>query len=96
VTRLAARLGRHAILLTARMLEEMPSVVEPICYDHFETLGVSQFVPVGIGTPAYPVDTRPRAVDRRTAASEAHNLRSTVKSNGAGLRPRSAQWRQLP
>jgi hypothetical protein len=32
------------------MLEELPPVTEPVCYDHFETFGVSQYFPVGVGT----------------------------------------------
>jgi transposase-like protein len=51
VTRLAARLGRHAMLLTAKMIDELPSLEEPVCYDHFETFGVCQDFPIGVGTP---------------------------------------------
>jgi transposase-like protein len=51
VTRMAARLGRHALLLTARMLEHLGPLDETVCYDHFETFGVSQDFPIGVGTP---------------------------------------------
>ena len=38
VTRMAARLGRHAILLLARARQEMLGAVdEPLVLDHFET-----------------------------------------------------------
>jgi transposase-like protein len=51
VTRQAAHLGRHAMLLTARMLSSLPPLEEAVCYDHFETFGVAQDFPLGVGTP---------------------------------------------
>jgi hypothetical protein len=51
VSRRAAQLGRHAILLTARMLSSMDPLGERVCYDHFETFGVAQDFPLGVGTP---------------------------------------------
>jgi transposase-like protein len=52
VTRLAARLGRHALLVQAEALAELDSAVdEPFVFDHFETFVFSQDDRLGIGTP---------------------------------------------
>jgi transposase-like protein len=51
VTRLAARLGRHALLLSAYVLGHLESVREPVVFDHFESFAYSQDYPLGIGTP---------------------------------------------
>jgi hypothetical protein len=51
VTRLAARLGRHALLLQAAALAVLEgSVDEPFVWDHFETFVFSQEDQLGIGT----------------------------------------------
>ena len=50
VTRLAARLGRHALLLQALALEHLQEIEEPVVFDHFETFVRSQVERVGIGT----------------------------------------------
>jgi transposase-like protein len=51
VTRMAARLGRHAILLLARARSEMLGTVdEPLVLDHFETFESTQDYPFGVGT----------------------------------------------
>ncbi len=71
VTRMAARLGRHALLLLARGLEHLDGISEPIVYDDFESFFVSQDLPCGFGTPVgqrtwfvYGLD---HAVHRRAA-----------------------------
>ena len=51
VTNLAARLGRHALLLLALSLDHIDSIDEPTVYDDFECFVYSQDHPVGIGTP---------------------------------------------
>lgn len=52
VTHLAARLGRHALLLQAEALAELDATVdEPFVFDHFETFVFSQDDRLGIGTP---------------------------------------------
>ena len=51
VTRLAARLGRHALLLSAHLLDQLSEIGEPVVFDHFETFAYSQDYPLGIGTP---------------------------------------------
>jgi hypothetical protein len=50
VTRLAARLGRHALLLLARALEHLGPIEEPVVYDDFETFFHSQDLRLGLGT----------------------------------------------
>ena len=50
VGRALARLGRHCMLLLARMLAEIGTVREPVVIDHFEAFEVSQDLPFGIGT----------------------------------------------
>lgn len=50
VTRLAARLGRHALLLSAFLLGHLDSIGEPVVFDHFESFAYSQDYPLGIGT----------------------------------------------
>ena len=57
VTRQAARIGRHAILLQTITLQNLDSLEETVVYDHFECFGVSQYFPVGIGT-AYGEQSR--------------------------------------
>ena len=50
VTRRAARLGRHALLINAEARQSIQGIDEPIVFDHFETFEVTQDLPVGIGT----------------------------------------------
>jgi hypothetical protein len=69
VTRLAARLGRHAILLLAYALTELGGRVdEPFVLDHFETFEFTQDYPFGVATPVgahswfvYGLDPAPHA-----------------------------------
>jgi hypothetical protein len=51
VTRLAARLGRHALLLSALVLQHLGPLREAIVFDHFESFAYSQDYPLGIATP---------------------------------------------
>ncbi|MBZ5640178.1 MAG: hypothetical protein LAO51_15640 [Acidobacteriia bacterium] len=51
VTRLAHRLGRHALLLQARALHHLGSLEESIVHDHFETFVGRQDHALAIGTP---------------------------------------------
>jgi hypothetical protein len=51
VTRLAARLGRHALLLSALALQHLGPLREAIVFDHFESFAYSQDYPLGIATP---------------------------------------------
>ena len=69
VTRLAERLGRHAILLQARAVRFLRgTVTEPFVFDHFETFEFTQDFPFGVGTPVgaeswfvYGLDPAPHA-----------------------------------
>jgi len=78
--RLAARLGRHALLLHARALASLRGrLAEPIVLDHFETFEWSQDFPFGIATPVgssswfvYGLDPAPHA---RTGHRTEHQTR---------------------
>jgi hypothetical protein len=50
VTRLSARLGRHAMVLHCRALEHIDEISEPVTADHFETFVTRQFDALGIAT----------------------------------------------
>jgi hypothetical protein len=50
VSGLAARLGRHSMLLLARCLDALGCIPEPIVYDDFESFVCSQDQPFGMGT----------------------------------------------
>jgi len=50
VTRIAARLGRHALLLQAAALGQLEQIDEAVVFDHFETFVFSQDDRLGIGT----------------------------------------------
>lgn len=50
VTRLAARLGRHALLLHARALRHLEPLCEPLVADHFETFVACQLDALGLAT----------------------------------------------
>jgi len=77
VTRMAARLGRHAIVLQARALEHLVGRVrENVVLDHFETFEFTQDYPFGVATPVgaeswfvYGLDAVPHArTGRRSPA----------------------------
>ena len=51
VTALAARLGRHALLLEVCCLQRIDRIDEPLVYDDFESFVFSQDHPFGMGTP---------------------------------------------
>jgi transposase-like protein len=83
VTRLSARLGRHAMLLQALALNEIRDISEALTFDHFETFAYSQDQPVGIGTLighaswfVYNLDPAPHRIGgRRTPAQKAKAAR---------------------
>ena len=85
VTRMSARLGRHAILMLARSLRHLHgSVVEPIVLDHFETFEFTQDFPFGIATPVgrdswfvYGLDPAPHR--RAGTCSPAQRTRLTAR-----------------
>ena len=79
VTRMAERLGRHAILFHARCVESLGSLHESVVHDHFETFIGRQDRALGIGTAVgadswfvYDVDPAPhRGSGRRPDRAEA-------------------------
>ena len=83
VTRLSARIGRHALLLMARALSELRGRLgESITFDHFETFEFAQDFPFGIATPVgadswfiYGADPAPHARTGRRSAEQARSLR---------------------
>ena len=87
VTRLAARLGRHALLLQALALEHLSEIDEPVVFDHFETFVFRQEEALGLATPVgqhtwfiYGVDPAPhRRGGKRTPAQKKKLLRSPVR-----------------
>lgn len=79
VTRLSARLGRHAILLMSRALSHLHGLLtEPVVLDHFESFEFSQDFPFGVATPVgsaswfvYGLDPAPHArTGKRSTAQE--------------------------
>jgi hypothetical protein len=78
VTRLAARLGRHALLLQSRALEHLDAIDEPVGFDHFVTFVFRQEEALGLATPVgqrswftFGVDPAPhRRGGRRTPAQQ--------------------------
>jgi transposase-like protein len=92
VTRLAARLGRHALLLQWRALETLRGrLQEPIVFDHFETFELSQDLPVGIATAVgarswfvYGVDPAPHARSGRRSASQQQRLKRRPRRRRRG------------
>jgi transposase-like protein len=79
VTRLAARLGRHSLLLLAFGLDQLDDIEEPVVYDDFETFFLSQDLPCGLSTPVgqttsfiYGLDCAPH---RRSGRPRPHRKR---------------------
>jgi transposase-like protein len=73
VTRMAERLGRHAILFHARCRKELPALSETLVHDHWEVFVGRQDQALGIGTAVgsqswfvYDLDPAPhRGIGRR-------------------------------
>ena len=89
--RLAARLGRHALLLMARALGDMrQTLTEPVVLDHFETFEFSQDCPFGVATVVgarswfvYGLDPAPHGRTGRLSARQRRRL---------AARPRRARY----
>jgi len=84
VTRLSARLGRHALLLLSRALQSLHDhLQEPVVIDHFETFELSQDLPFGVALPVgartwfiYGLEPAPHArTGKRTAVQERRRRR---------------------
>jgi transposase-like protein len=105
VTRLSARLGRHALLLLARALRHHAGrLTEPVVLDHFETFEFSQDLPFGIATPVgrdswfvYGLDPAPHPrTGPRSAAQKRRHVRRPWRAEHGGYERSSAHTvRQL-
>ena len=104
VTRLSARLGRHALLLMARALEHLRGrLIEPVVLDHFETFEFTQDLPFGIATPVgrdswfvYGLDPAPHArTGRRSAEQESRRALRPARLRRGGYEGSSARTVQL-
>jgi len=81
VTRRAAALGRHALLLHALALEQIRGIHEPVSADHFESFVYSQFDALGIATAVghrswfvYVVDPAPHRRGGRLTPAQRNKL----------------------
>jgi len=98
VTRLSARLGRHALLLIARALRSLQGQLhEPLVVDHFETFELDQSLALGIATPVgasswflYGLDPAPH---RRPL--KRHRPRIPAPSGPPGYRGHQHSFRRL-
>ena len=93
VTRLSARLGRHALLLQTLALEEFAGrLTEGIAADHFETFEFTQDLPFGVLTLVgrdswfvFGLDPAPHArAGKRTADQEARRRARPVRPRRGG------------
>jgi len=94
VTRLSARLGRHALLLLARARHRLAGrLAEPVVLDHFETFELTQDLPFGVATPVgarswfvYTLDPAPHGrTGRRSPAQQRRYARRRPRSRRGGL-----------
>jgi transposase-like protein len=92
VTRLSARLGRHALLLNATALAELGALNEGLVADHFESFVRTQDYPVGVATVVgktswfvYGLDPAPHArTGKRSAVQEAKRKRRPPQPTRGG------------
>lgn len=92
VTRLSARLGRHALLLLARAAGHLEGRLdESITFDHFETFEYAQDFPFGIGTAVgtrswfiYGIDPAPHARGGRRSAEQARRMKRRPRRRAEG------------
>lgn len=93
VTRMSARLGRHALLLLARALHSLRGQLqEPLVFDHFETFELTQDLPFGVALPVgahtwfiYGLEPAPHArTGRRTEMQERRRRRRPPRPGHGG------------
>ena len=91
VTRLSARLGRHALLFQAFTLEHLSALEEPVVFDHFEVFARRQDYPFGVGTPIgyrswflYGIDAAPHAPSGRRSPAQRRLQRMLEKVDYKG------------
>jgi transposase-like protein len=95
ITRLSARLGRHALLLQALALRHLAGrLAEPVAADHFETFEFSQDFPFGVLTLVgreswfvFGLDPAPHARTGKVTPVQAARLRTRPR------RPRRGGYR---
>lgn len=97
MTRLSARIGRHALLLQALALLQLRDLDEPVNLDHFETFVFSQEDRLGIATPvgqrswfSYGLDPAPHRRGGKRAANK-RALRRPLPPKEPGSVVRSAR-----
>ena len=91
VTRLSARLGRHALLFHVLALSNLNSLDESVVFDHMEVFARSQDYPFGIATPvgsrswfAYGLDPAPHARTGRMSPAQKERLRTLPRQDYRG------------
>ena len=92
VARMAARLGRHAVLLQQHSLDHLERRLdEPVVFDHFETFEYTQDFPFGVATAVgadswfvYALDPAPHGRTGRRSPTQAKRLRSRPKRDLRG------------
>ena len=92
ITRLSARLGRHAMLLQALALEALRGrTLEPLAADHFETFEFTQDLPFGVLTLVgrdswfvYGLDPAPHARTGHRTRLQEDRLRARPPRAGRG------------
>lgn len=92
VTRQAARIGRHCMLLNERALNSMAQAPnEPIVFDHFETFEFTQDLPFGVATPVgaeswfvYGIDPAPHRRSGRRSPAQLQRLRARPQREDHG------------
>ena len=111
VTRMAERLGRHAILFHARCLTELPVLIETIVHDHWEVFIGRQDRALGIGTAVgaeswfvYDIDPAPhrgsgrrpdRKKDQEAPPSPSRSYIESIKRTFRGLMPHVSESQPL-
>ena len=100
VTRMAERLGRHAILIHAHVVDELPGLDEPVVHDHFETFVGRQDRALAIGTAVgssswfvYDVDPaphkgsgrRPDRIGKDVATASSSSYVKSIRRTFSGL-----------
>ena len=111
VTRMAERLGRHAILFQARCDAQLPTLTEPVVHDHFEVFIGRQDHALGVGTAVgatswyvYDIDPAPhqgsgRRPDRKpedgTTVRVSHPYVASISRTIRGLIPHLSEADRL-